>query len=143
MTLQEEIKNGESRTLEYKAELPEVSSGNRTLARTFEKIGIVEGWGSGLKRIIGMCESYGVEPPQFIEIGDMLRVNFYRPSYKRVGDKPATTTTTGDKPAINASIGDNGKREDYYVFTAASQCKVVRDSITSGAENIADKGLSF
>jgi predicted HTH transcriptional regulator len=64
---------------------------NRTIARTFEKIGIVEGWGSGLKRIIGMC--------------DMLRVNFYRPSYKR--------------------IGDNGKREDYYIFTVAFQCKVV------------------
>jgi ATP-dependent DNA helicase RecG len=79
---------------------------NRTLARTFEKIGIVEGWGSGLKRIIGMCESCGVEPPQFIEIGDMLRVNFYRPSYKKIGDKPATTTQIGDKSAINASIGD-------------------------------------
>jgi len=100
MTLQEEIKNGESRTLEYKAGLPEDSFRNRTIARTFEKIGIVEGWGSGLKRIIGMCESHGVEPPQFLEIGDMLRVNFYRPSYKETGD--------------------NGKREDYCVFAAAS-----------------------
>ena len=43
----------------------------KTIAHTFEKIGIVEGWGSGLKRIIQMCRTYGVESPQFIEIGDM------------------------------------------------------------------------
>jgi ATP-dependent DNA helicase RecG len=55
---------------------------NRTLARVFEKIGMVEGWGSGLKRIIAMSREYGIEPPEFLEIGDLLRVNFYRPSYK-------------------------------------------------------------
>ena len=31
----------------------------------------------------------------------MLRVNFYRPSYKRVGDKSAINQNVGDKSAIN------------------------------------------
>ena len=60
---------------------------NKTLARTLEKIDVLEGWGSGFKRIFAECDEYGVERPEFLEIGDMLRVNFYRPSYKQIGDK--------------------------------------------------------
>ena len=79
---------------------------NKTLARTLEKIGILEGWGSGLKRIFTQCEEYGASYPVFIEIGDMLRVNFYRPSYKKVGDKSAINQNIGDKSVINQKIGD-------------------------------------
>ena len=42
--------------------------------------------------------------PEFLEIGDMLRVNFYRPSYKQNGDKHGKTAINskiGDKSAIN------------------------------------------
>ena len=156
MTIQEEIQNGESRTLEYKATLPhkaireliinavihrnyqmsssvqvavyddrvEISSPgsiygsltleealegrssirNKTLARTLEKIDVLEGWGSGFKRIFAECDEYGVDRPEFLEIGDMLRVNFYRPSYKKNGDKSAKSaikSQIGDKSAIN------------------------------------------
>lgn len=59
---------------------------NKTLARTLEKIDVLEGWGSGFKRIFSQCEEYGVAKPEFLEIGDMLRVNFYRPSYQNIGD---------------------------------------------------------
>ena len=64
---------------------------NKTLARTLEKIDVLEGWGSGFKRIFAECDEYGIAHPEFLEIGDMLRVNFYRPSYKKNGDK------SGDK----------------------------------------------
>ena len=74
---------------------------NKTLARTLEKIDILEGWGSGLKRIFSQCEEYGIPYPVFVEIGDMLRVNFYRPSYKNIGDKSAIKQDIGDKSAIN------------------------------------------
>ena len=79
---------------------------NKTLARTLEKIDVLEGWGSGFKRIFAQCEEYGVAKPEFLEIGDMLRVNFYRPSYKSVGDKPAINSDVGDKSAINSENGD-------------------------------------
>ena len=79
---------------------------NKTLARTLEKINVLEGWGSGLKRIFAQCEEYGVEKPEFIEIGDMLRVNFYRPSYKQIGDKSAINDKIGDKSAINTTKND-------------------------------------
>ncbi len=49
---------------------------NKTLACTLEKIDIVEGWGSGLKRIFSQCEEYDIPYPVFVEIRDMLRVKF-------------------------------------------------------------------
>ena len=82
---------------------------NKTLARTLEKIDVLEGWGSGFKRIFAECDEYGVDRPEFLEIGDMLRVNFYRPSYKKNGDKAQKTAINskiGDKSAINQSVGD-------------------------------------
>lgn len=42
------------------------------------KLGVVEGWGTGLKKIIDTCKELKIRPPEFLEIGDLLRVNFYR-----------------------------------------------------------------
>ena len=57
---------------------------NKILASVCEKLNVIEGWGTtGLKRIIDFCKEKNVEPPVFEEIGDLLRVNFYRPSYKK------------------------------------------------------------
>ena len=79
---------------------------NRTLARTLEKIGVLEGWGSGLTRICKECEEYGIEPPELSEIGDMFRVNFYRRQNNNIGDKSAINQKIGDKSAINQSEKD-------------------------------------
>ena len=57
---------------------------NKILASVCEKLNIIEGWGTGLKRIIDFCKERNVNPPEFLEIGDLLRVNFYRPSYNKI-----------------------------------------------------------
>ena len=57
---------------------------NKILASVCEKLNIIEGWGTGLKRIIDFCKERNVNPPEFLEIGDLLRVNFYRPSYRNI-----------------------------------------------------------
>ncbi|PWJ70088.1 MULTISPECIES: ATP-binding protein [unclassified Fibrobacter] len=62
---------------------------NKTLARTLEKVHVLEGWGSGFQRINTMCQEYGVALPEFTEIGDMFRVNFYRRQNSEIGDKSA------------------------------------------------------
>ena len=74
---------------------------NKTLARTLEKVHVLEGWGSGFQRINTMCREYGVARPEFTEIGDMFRVNFYRRQDASVGDKSAINSKIGDKSAIN------------------------------------------
>ena len=60
---------------------------NRTLARALEKIDVLEGWGAGFRRIREQCEEFGVNPPEIVELGDMVRVNFYRQASAEIGDK--------------------------------------------------------
>lgn len=60
---------------------------NRTLSRALEKIDVLEGWGSGFRRIYDQCAEYGINPPKIEEIGDIVRVNFYRPANGKIGDK--------------------------------------------------------
>ena len=78
---------------------------NKTLARTLEKVHVLEGWGSGFQRINTMCQEYGVDFPEFTEIGDMFRVNFYRRQNSGIGDKSA----------INSKIGDKFQRKDCQI----------------------------
>lgn len=76
---------------------------NKTLARTLEKVNVLEGWGSGFQRINTLCREYGVALPEFTEIGDMFRVNFYRHNND---EKVAINSKSGDKTAINPENGD-------------------------------------
>ena len=89
---------------------------NETLARTLEKIGIIEGWGSGFKRIFDLCDAQGIERPVFEEIGDMLRVNFYRNSYEKIGDKSVINQNIGDKSAIKLDVGDKNPKNQILEY---------------------------
>ena len=68
-----EIKNGESRTLEFKKELSQDSSKWIKTIVAFAngaggKLNVIEGWGTVLKRIIDFCKEKNVEPLVFEEI---------------------------------------------------------------------------
>ncbi len=79
---------------------------NKVIAEVCDKLDVIEGWGTGLKRIIASCKEMGIAPPEFLEIGDLFRINFYRPSYTKNGDKTATNSKNGDKTATNSKNGD-------------------------------------
>ena len=92
---------------------------NKIVASVCEKLNVIEGWGTGLKRIIDFCKEKHVNPPDFLEIGDLLRVNFYRPSYSNIKQNDLINAP------INAPINDpinlfdlikqnpSGSYEDY------------------------------
>lgn len=69
---------------------------NKILASVCERLNVIEGWGTGLKRIIDFCKDNNVDPPIFEEIGDLIRVNFYRPSYKNTVNDHAQKLTKED-----------------------------------------------
>ena len=124
-----EIKNGESRTLEFKKELPQDSSKWIKTIVAFAngaggKLNVIEGWGTGLKRIIDFCKEKNVEPPVFEEIGDLLRVNFYRPSYK----KSAINDLINDPINLFDLIKQNpsGSYEDYAQKLNVSSATIKR-----------------
>lgn len=51
---------------------------NVCIAEVFSRKGIIEQWGTGIRRMIQGCKEYGVQEPEFIDMGDAFRVNFYR-----------------------------------------------------------------
>ena len=53
---------------------------NRAIANIFNKMGLVESWGTGVRRIMGAAAEYGLPTPEFQTFDDMFRVNLYRRS---------------------------------------------------------------
>ncbi len=43
----------------------------------------MEEWGTGIRRILKRAEEYGLQKPEFLEIGDTFRVNLYRKADKK------------------------------------------------------------
>jgi predicted HTH transcriptional regulator len=47
---------------------------NRTIGRIFKELGLIEQWGSGIQRMIEVCEEMGLPSPEFLEFGGQFRV---------------------------------------------------------------------
>jgi len=50
---------------------------NRTIGRIFKELGLIEQWGSGIQRMIEICEEMGLPSPEFLEFGGQFRVTIY------------------------------------------------------------------
>ena len=48
------------------------------IANIFSQMGLVEAWGSGIKRIFNAAEAYGLSKPRFQEFDNMFRVELFR-----------------------------------------------------------------
>ena len=51
---------------------------NKGIANIFSQMGLVEAWGSGIKRILNAAEEYGLPKPKFQEFDNMFRVELFR-----------------------------------------------------------------
>lgn len=54
---------------------------NKGIANIFSKMGLVEAWGNGIKRILNAAEEYGLPKPRFQEFDNMFRVELFRNSF--------------------------------------------------------------
>ena len=54
---------------------------NKAAANIFSQMGLVEAWGSGIKRILSAAEEYGLPKPRFQEFDNMFRVELFRNSF--------------------------------------------------------------
>ena len=60
---------------------------NKGIANIFSQMGLVEAWGSGIKRILNAAEEYGLPRPRFQEFDNMFRVEVFRNSFPRTNEK--------------------------------------------------------
>lgn len=61
---------------------------NKAIAEIFSRMEIIEEWGTGIRRIMNRAKEYGLQEPEFLEIGDTFRVNLYRKADKKPIKKP-------------------------------------------------------
>lgn len=54
---------------------------NAGIAEVFGRMYVIEGWGTGIKRMIESCREYGLPDPAFTEIGTNFRVEFFRKTF--------------------------------------------------------------
>ena len=75
---------------------------NKVIAEIFNKMDLIEQWGTGIQRIINRAKEYGLPKPEFMEIGETFRVNLYR---KKADKKPIKVNREN---LIMAYIKENG-----------------------------------
>ena len=51
---------------------------NVAIAGAFYYMHIIEGWGTGIPRIISKCEEYGLKEPRFEEFSNAFKVTIFR-----------------------------------------------------------------
>lgn len=51
---------------------------NHALAYAFSYMNLIEGWGTGIPRLMNEMKEYGLNEPEFIDMEIALRINLYR-----------------------------------------------------------------
>lgn len=87
-------------------------------------MGIIEQWGTGIQRMIQGCREYGVREPEFIDMGDAFRVNFYRSGVETGTEKVENSTEI----AIKVDDTDTEKIE------TSTQTKIIVLSVLPDTE---------
>ena len=88
---------------------------NKAIANIFSQMGLVEAWGSGIKRILNAAKEYGLLEPKFQEFDNMFRVELFRDSLpmtlenKNIGE-------TSEKH--RRSIGEASEKQETVDFNS-------------------------
>lgn len=72
---------------------------NAAIAEAFHYMHIIEGWGTGIPRIISKCKEYGLKEPRFEEFGNGFKVTIFR---KLSDSKIETSAIEAQRSAIEA-----------------------------------------
>ena len=62
---------------------------NKAIANIFSQMGLVEAWGSGIKRIFNAAKEYDLPKPKFQEFDNMFRVELFRNNFMTESGKEA------------------------------------------------------
>lgn len=89
---------------------------NVCIAEVFSRMGIIEQWGTGIQRMIQGCREYGVQEPEFIDMGDAFRVNFYR-SGTETGIETKYTGTENTNTGIQTKETGTEKNQMSFLNT--------------------------
>ena len=81
---------------------------NKGIANIFSQMGLVEAWGSGIKRILNAAEEYGLPKPRFQEFDNMFRVELFRNLFPMMEENRDIGEASGIEQQIE--LNDTQKR---------------------------------
>ena len=87
---------------------------NKLIAKAFKEIGLIERYGSGIKRIFTICQDYGVKEPLFEEVAQGFKVVLFKQKDK-VTDKVTDNVT--DKVTDNQQKMIDLIKENPFIST--------------------------
>ena len=89
---------------------------NKLIAKAFKEVGLIERYGSGIRRIIDICSNYGVKQPVFEEVFNGFRAVLFKEKTdvtkdvtKDVNDTVNDTVKDTVKNTVKVAISKNQK----------------------------------
>lgn len=122
---------------------------NRTIANVFNQMGLIEAWGTGIKRIISLSEIYGLPSPKIQEFDSMFRINLYRTNSPMadgcgIGETPEKNQCM-DKRALNDTqqqiITLLSRDAQLTASKMAEQIGISKRNIESNIQKLKEKGI--
>ena len=111
---------------------------NKAIANIFSQMGLVEAWGSGIKRIFNAAKEYGLLEPKFQEFDNMFRVELFRSSLPMTLENKSIGETS-EKHRRN--IGEASEKQETVDFnsTQLEILKLLMENNRLSAVKLAEK----
>ena len=91
---------------------------NRALAHAFSYMNLIEGWGTGIPRLIHEMKEYGLKEPEFIDMEIAMRINLYRASTDmKIDNNEEISNHTGEEIRINEETSEETNKETNKEIT--------------------------
>ncbi len=106
---------------------------NRALAHAFSYMNLIEGWGTGIPRLLQEMQEYGLKEPEFIDMEIALRINLYR---KNVEDDNIVQNNVEEVPDSAKEVPDSAKEVPDSVKEVPDSAKEVPDNVKEVPDNV-------
>ncbi len=85
---------------------------NRALAHAFSYMNLIEGWGTGIPRLLREMKEYGLPEPEFVDMEIALRINLFRSlSNSRNGTNQETGQETNQETGQEMMNGQSSREK--------------------------------
>ena len=111
---------------------------NKAIANIFSQMGLVEAWGSGIKRIFNAAKEYGLLEPKFQEFDNMFRVELFRSSLPMTLENKNIGKTS---EKYRRNIGETSEKQETVDFnsTQLEILKLLMENNRLSAVKLAEK----
>lgn len=101
---------------------------NTCIANVLSYVGLIEHWGTGIQRVLTLCKEAGIKEPEFIDFGDALRVNIYRPIYVEPINEQINQELSKNAQVVFAKIKEilDANRDELAVLCGLSLATIKR-----------------